>query len=619
MLKGARICSTNLATQDKDEVQKLAKFLGATFTPNLTTDTTHLIANSTSSEKYKVDAQDLELNIPVIGIGWLRECWKHSNNAADVKPNALLEQHRLKSSSCVTAKDTQAVPNQTELDWRHEAGHKPGLFFGLTFAAVGFNTDENEGIKQEIERRKGQFVSIRELHGREKSRCYVVVPLTCCIEEGRILPIDGEIVYQPLRSDLPLPEFRFLLIGISGFEDIPRAHIQKLSISLGAQFTEAFSKKNTHLVLSRNNKDSIKAKKAKDWHVPVVCVQWLYACAAEKRIEMTRIATALGAKILSTYSEACTHYVFESSKVNEMFKEFKEARRTSKYIISPAWIYKCQEANNRVNEADFPHNYNPSKSLNVATSQAKPLRRPTKPDSRSSTTTSPSRVACVNDHITLTERNIDNNTFHAAANEKGVVSVVGGKPTHVDKYAAAVDQLLVAAQKKDTSVIDISISKDKGGQKTNVDKYVAAVNQLLDAAGKNPCEPSNERSVFDNEILNDQTSVEITSAETALRDDLLIIYDDPDGRHEKRRLIETLTNKDVKRIKVEPPAPTVRTRTFLFTGVQEKEKVKYSAIIRDLGGIVVDSDHWEDGASHLIANVPARTEKCLAACACGAW
>ncbi|KAJ3191511.1 DNA topoisomerase 2-binding protein 1 [Irineochytrium annulatum] len=307
----------------------------------------------------------------------------------------------------------------------------------------------------------------------------------------------------------------------------------------GARVTKSFSRKNTHLILNEGDMRSAKVNKAKEWNILAVGVQWLYACAAEtvyskivpelsnsergetlrdakkslvasgsnpfarKRVEITKIAMSLGAQILDSYSDECTHYVFESSRVNESFEEFKDARRSGKYIVSPAWIYNCYEAIRRLNEADFSHNYVPRKTLSVEAKPPKTARKSIKSSKDSSSSTKKRNSADLF-NLGLKEK-------VTAFRDNSKSSVVSDKAIEVDKYVAAVDQLLNAAGKTQRS------------------------NSLI------PFEPTLERSVFDEEFLNDKTLVDINSEETVLREE--IVYDDPAGRSQKRRLIAKLTNK----------------------------------------------------------------------------
>jgi hypothetical protein len=61
-----------------------------------------------------------------------------------------------------------------------------------------------------------------------------------------------------------------------------------------------------------------------------------------------------------TYNRSCTHVVF-SGKSNDTNKEYRLAKDHNKLIVSPHWLYACQEQKAHVDESLYPCSYNPSK------------------------------------------------------------------------------------------------------------------------------------------------------------------------------------------------------------------------------------------------------------------
>ncbi|KAI9366086.1 hypothetical protein DFJ73DRAFT_161754 [Zopfochytrium polystomum] len=58
---------------------------------------------------------------------------------------------------------------------------------------------------------------------------------------------------------------------------------------------------------------------------------------------------------------------------------------------------------------------------------------------------------------------------------------------------------------------------------------------------------------------------------------------------------------------------------FLMTGLSADDKARIGRQLQELGAQVIVSDSWSDGCTHLLCPKPSMTEKCLAACASGAW
>ncbi|XP_041372354.1 DNA topoisomerase 2-binding protein 1-A-like [Gigantopelta aegis] len=82
--------------------------------------------------------------------------------------------------------------------------------------------------------------------------------------------------------------------------------------------------------------------------------------------EYNDIVSELGGSYSWNYTLSCTHYIFQG-RANDKNKDFRNARDRGKIIVSPYWLYACKEQKLRVDEAQFPHNYNPNLSLVVST------------------------------------------------------------------------------------------------------------------------------------------------------------------------------------------------------------------------------------------------------------
>ncbi len=132
--------------------------------------------------------------------------------------------------------------------------------------------------------------------------------------------------------------------------------------------------------------------------------------------------------------------------------------------------------------------------------------------------------------------------------------------------------------------------------------------------------------------------------ETASFQSVSVTYEDSEGIAEKRKLLSQLeTRKRIKDDSWEPEpvaalqwsslanqaTPTddkgsakivkQKKKIFLATGVNINQRSYLAKTIQKLGGTFLQSDVWRPECTHLIVGRPSRTEKCLAACAAGAW
>ncbi|KAJ1659709.1 protein kinase activating protein dpb11 [Dispira simplex] len=94
-----------------------------------------------------------------------------------------------------------------------------------------------------------------------------------CLERLCLFNEDDLPLFKPLLNVLPIPQCRGLVIGVSGFEGLPREHLIKFIRALGAECTEKFSRRNTHLVCKAPQ--GPKYDKAMQWGIPVMDEKWV--------------------------------------------------------------------------------------------------------------------------------------------------------------------------------------------------------------------------------------------------------------------------------------------------------------------------------------------------------
>ncbi|PFX26384.1 DNA topoisomerase 2-binding protein 1-A [Stylophora pistillata] len=88
---------------------------------------------------------------------------------------------------------------------------------------------------------------------------------------------------------------------------------------------------------------------------------------AQQQTEIFNLASSLGADYRRLYDGSCTHLIHQQGPSNDKSKEYAQAKARGIHIVSPHWLYSCQEKNERVDETMYPHTFNPKLSLSVVT------------------------------------------------------------------------------------------------------------------------------------------------------------------------------------------------------------------------------------------------------------
>ncbi|GFR72792.1 DNA topoisomerase 2-binding protein 1, partial [Elysia marginata] len=90
----------------------------------------------------------------------------------------------------------------------------------------------------------------------------------------------------------------------------------------------------------------------------------------------------------------------------------------------------------------------------------------------------------------------------------------------------------------------------------------------------------------------------------------------PRGRVSSPQPVELLSEESSdSRAAHKPPVVPV----FLISGMSNEERMDYSALVEQLGGRMVEIQHFDPATTHLVVGQPARNEKYLSCIASGKW
>ncbi|XP_065335100.1 DNA topoisomerase 2-binding protein 1-A [Cloeon dipterum] len=123
-MRGLRVCVSGFKLSQKDELGRKVRFMGGIFEKNLSTVVTHLVTQSTNTDKYQCA---IEIKIPVMLENWVHETWEANQKK-----------------------------HQSALDEPYISLRCPP-FQGLTITSSQFTKAKKDKIKSIIEQNGGQY------------------------------------------------------------------------------------------------------------------------------------------------------------------------------------------------------------------------------------------------------------------------------------------------------------------------------------------------------------------------------------------------------------------------------------------------------------------------------
>ncbi|XP_055941257.1 DNA topoisomerase 2-binding protein 1-A-like isoform X2 [Argiope bruennichi] len=329
-------------------------------------------------------------------------------------------------------------------------------------------------------------------------------------------------------------------------------------------------------------------------------------CVAKKlssiQNELTEIVVSLGGSYLWSYDNSCTHFVF-TGKVNDLARDFREARSNGKKIVCPEWVYACRDKNALVDEELYPHTLKISMSL---TDEIAIVKSSSAKDDKLST-----QIKDVNPPVSAADFNQQLNDLLVAAksakkrHSKRQFNSVSSSPNqeagtllklqqkHIsDSFIKPIHQEEIGTEEQDTGSQSQSypvVWDDPTGRLER--ERIAALAAASES--KRNCE----------NVVNSSTNFNNVGCSKRISTSSDIKKSPLDEVFTKSR--ETSCYPDI--------------RKFMFTNIPEPKKIRFVEIIQELGGEVSDEKAFDITATHLILEKPIKNEKLLSSVASGKW
>ncbi|CAK8679700.1 unnamed protein product [Clavelina lepadiformis] len=311
----------------------------------------------------------------------------------------------------------------------------------------------------------------------------------------------------------------------------------------------------------------------------------VFACKKlnKRRMALSSMVTELGGEFRWTYDSLCTHVLFQG-KHNDTNKEFRTARSDGKIIVSPHWVVACDEVDARVDEQDYPHVYDPNKSMQIVHNK-----------------TSRVNISKVEAGQNKSSNLSQSTQLGDATSQAADVEKEGASQEARDSLKKTLENIMSSTTrlKKDSSI-------SSNGRFSSPAHLTHRLSPPSDSTDKS----------------ENKTNAEMKPESSQ---DVHVVWDDPIGRKEMERLRKVEDEKDDGNSMQEERdhrGQIVRERgkpSFLVSSVTPEQKLEYAEIIQSLGGVYLDSDCFNASCTHLIVRKPARNEKFLASLSSGRW
>uniref|UniRef100_A0A8C9W913 DNA topoisomerase II binding protein 1 n=1 Tax=Scleropages formosus TaxID=113540 RepID=A0A8C9W913_SCLFO len=371
---------------------------------------------------------------------------------------------------------------------------------------------------------------------------------------------------------------------------------------------------------------------------------------SKKQSELNAIAASLG---------SVTHYIYQG-RVGDNSREYRMVKERGVHVVSQQWLLACADEQKHVSESLYPFTYNPKMSLNLSQVPESTQRSP------SVAHVQPKNLAEVLGDKVVEEEKEDQDS----SEKRGMYTLSLGvialemredlqrqlqaimsatKLTSGRRSSARLTRVGSGGLSSDPSTPD---SLGRAGRASR-SRALEALRHSRQAVGDMNTEPSqSEQIVWDDPTAREERARLADNMQwpgsPSQHSEPLTPHEPkamPNGRGEpSARARESMTDSELSSV-VTPKTPNtplsvadppvsaqpqaqvdVHTDTieseplrFQLSSLSPQERIDYSHLIEELGGIILDKQCFDPSCSHVIVGQPLRNEKYLAAMAAGKW
>ncbi|KAM9826812.1 DNA topoisomerase 2-binding protein 1 [Neosynchiropus ocellatus] len=419
--------------------------------------------------------------------------------------------------------------------------------------------------------------------------------------------------------------------------------------------------------------NEVAEKEASPLHGVVVCVG---KKLSKMQSELNAIAASLGADFRWSCDDTVTHFIYQG-RVGDNTREYRGVKERGLHVVSQHWLQACAEEQRRVPESLYPFTYNPKMSLNLSqvpvSSQRSPPYSRTRPKDQSQLPENKPINGDAED--STTSRRVSNGSVDQDEAEKSDISETLEMRENLQRQLQEIMSATKLTTGRRSSVrltrsssgsaeSGPNIPDGKRGGRGGSRRTLEALRVSREATLDMNTEPlHSEQIVWDDPTAREERtklvdnlgwpgvpsqSLEQLSAppplsesgppcadsmtdselvEMAACDVVEQHMSKPSGAPPTGRPKDYILTPEAPSIAfplTKPPAaqePEEKKSVprFQLSSLSPQERIDYSHLIEELGGVVLDKQSFDSSCSHIIVGTPLRNEKYLAAMAAGKW
>uniref|UniRef100_A0AAX7VYG1 BRCT domain-containing protein n=1 Tax=Astatotilapia calliptera TaxID=8154 RepID=A0AAX7VYG1_ASTCA len=362
------------------------------------------------------------------------------------------------------------------------------------------------------------------------------------------------------------------------------------------------------------------------------------AKTAEKEVNTKpqHILAIISVRLKWACDDTVTHYIYQG-RVGDNTREYRGVKERGLHVVSQYWLQACADEQRHVPESLYPFTYNPKMSLNLSqvpsnSQRSPPVTRTQRKDIRETK-----------------EDEVDQEEMNDSTERRETLEMRENLQRQLQEIMSATKlttgrRTSVRLARMGSGGADLGPHTPEGSRvgRSGNRRTLEALRYERKAAMDMNTEPSQSEQI----VWDDPTARE----ERAKLADNLQWPGSPSQHSEPLappptadsgpQLRDSMTDSELPENDVlTPKAPSIafplanpavapepqekkeekQPPRFQLSSLSPQERIDYSHLIEELGGVVLDKQSFDPSCTHIIVGTPLRNEKYLAAMAAGKW